>query len=211
MKYPLAEKAVAQMTQSYEAFGGAVPKQAKVAVGGAIAAIDNYIDRPQGEKDALMAATALYFSTDMTVYKTLPDNVDEYGEQVKAILQDALANPLKPFGASRDLMQIGLALSLPMKDVAIKMLEQTREKISAIAEDPKLLKEFIRKMQQAIVKGQKDGALHFTGEQPKLELKAKEVMEAIKTRTEDLVAYMVRLLDPPANDTGKPKPASPTP
>ncbi len=208
MKYPLAEKAVAQMTRSYNSFGGAVPKQAKVAVGGAITAIDAYIDRPAEEKDALMAATALYFSTDMTVYKTLPDNVDEYGEQVKVILQNALANPLKPFGASRDLMQIGLALSLPMKDVALEMLQQTKDTLAEAADDPELLRKLINKMQQAIVKGQADGALHFTGEQPKLEFKAKEVMQAIKAKTEDLVAHMLRLLDPPAGDR---KPASPGP
>lgn len=211
MKYPLAEKALEQMERSYDAFGP-MPVQVKIMAGGAITAIDAYIDRPVAEKDALMAATALYFSTDMTVYKELPANAADYGPSVKQILEDTLANPSKPFGVSRDLIQIGLALSLPSKDVALDMLKATKAKLAGIAEDPELLRLAIKKMQQAIVKGQKDGVLHFTGEQPKLEAKAKEVLEAIKTATEDLVQYMTGLLSlPPANGNIRPKPASPAP
>lgn len=209
MKYPLTLKALELMEASYEDYGS-IPEQARILVSGAIKAIGEFVDRPEEEKDALMAATALYFSTDMTIYKTPPLNVEEYGPQVQQILEDMLANPSKPFGASRDLMQIGLALSLPAKDIALDTLKQTREKLEEIAEDPKLLKLAIKKMQEAIVKGQKDGALHFTGEQPRLEAKAKEVMEAIKTATEDLVNYMVGLLSPPPANTNR-SPVQPTP
>lgn len=197
------------MTKSYEDFGG-VPEQVRGLVAGAMRAIDFYVDRPENEKDILMAATALYFATDMTVYKQLPDNIAEYDSAIKQILEDALANPTKSYSASRDLMQIGLALAIPMKGVALSALRDTREKIEEIAaEDPKLLKRAIYEMTQAIKKGTEDGALYFTGEQPRLEAEARKVTDAIMTSTEELIEYMNSLLAPPSGTARKTPPAPP--
>lgn len=194
--YPLMMRALEQMKASYDDFGG-MPKQVTKLVGGALDAIDTYVDRPVAEKDAMMAATALYFSTDMTVYKQLPDNIEDYGASVRTILEDAMANPTRPYGASPDLMQIGLALSIPSESFALDALKDTRAKLEDLAEDPKLLKLAIRKMMEAIDKGQADGALYFTGAQPRLEARAREVVDSIKTATDELVSYMSSLLPPP--------------
>lgn len=208
LPYTLAQKAFAQMEDSYKQFGG-MPEQLRNLVTGANRAIDFYIDRPEGEKDGLMAATALFFGADMTAFKELPENVDEYGAQVKQILEDALANPSKPYGASPDLMQIGLALAIPMKQTALSMLAETKEKIAEIAdESPDILRMAIGQMKQAVKKSQQDGNLYFTGAQPRLEAEAKKVSEAIKIATEDLIRFMDGKLNPPAAN-GNAKPARP--
>lgn len=194
--YPLMMRALKQMKASYDDFGG-MPKQVTKLVGGALDAIDAYVDRPVAEKDAMMAATALYFSTDMTVYKQLPDNVEDYGASVKTILEDAMANPTRPYGASVDLMQIGLALSIPSEEYALAAMKDTRAKLEEFADDPKMLKLAIRKMMEAIDKGQADGALYFTGAQPRLEERAQKVVDSIREATDELVSYMNTLLAPP--------------
>lgn len=208
MAYTLAPKAFAQMEDSYKPHGG-MPEQLRNMVVGANRAIDFYIDRPEGEKDALMAATALFFGADMTVFKELPENADEYGPHVKQILEDALANPGNPYGGSPDLKQIGLAIAVPMKNTALSMLAETREKIEEIAdESPDILRAAIGQMKQAVKKGQNEGKLYFTGAQPRLEAEAKKVSDAIKVATEELISFLDSKLNPPAAN-GNIKPAPP--
>lgn len=191
MPYSQSQKARDYIDSSYEEFGG-VPASLQSVLDGATTAINSLIERPEDEKDALLAATALLLSKDMTIYKEAPENIGEYSAQVQQIISDAaerIGNP-QLYTASPDLMQIGLALALGAKDQVLSMFNGLKDGIDDIAEeDPRLLKSLLRQI-EASVAAQPDISLYFTGEQPKLEAAAKEFVDSVKDVTDDLIAHI---------------------
>ena len=203
MLYPLTYKALEQLAQSYEEYGD-LPDEVKAIVSGAAKNIKELIDRPDDEKDALIAAAALMFTKDVVVYKEVPDNLDEYGDTIKTILTDAVAAlDDKPYSKSRDLMQIGLALAVSLKDPVMAMLKEAKESLDDIAEkDPRLLKQFVHKFEQAIAKQSADTKTYFTGEQPRLEAKVMEIVDAMKAAVTDMNNHICTLIPPPPAKKG---------
>jgi ubiquinone biosynthesis protein UbiJ len=78
------------------------------------------------------------------------------------------------------------------------MLADAKETASDIAEeDPRLLKQVIKKMEQGLAKQAADTKQYFTGEQPRLEAKVQETVDAIKAGMDDLMKHVRSLTVPP--------------
>ncbi|MBL8711552.1 MAG: hypothetical protein JNM12_01540 [Alphaproteobacteria bacterium] len=204
--FPQTERAVKYAAESYSDMGG-FPNGIKPILANALQTIQTLVDRPDDEKDGLMAATALLLSKDMTVYKEPPQNIESYSSQVQQILDDANASrgSSNPYAASPDLMQIGLAMALAARDTVLSMYSGLKEQIDLIAqEDPRMLKTMQREMEKVLA-AQPNYDSFFTGAQPRLEGAAKEFMNETKAITDDVIAHFATYTSPAAADA---KPAA---
>lgn len=190
-KYPQVEQAFEYTRNSYADAGG-MPAVLKAIQLGAVKAIAELVDRPDDEKDALMAASSLIFSKDMTVYKEAPENISNYSAQVQQIVTDAAARAGQPdiYTQSRDLMQIGLSHAVGGRDIALSAYNGLKDQIDEIAEsDPRLLGTMLRNFQKAVA-DQAPLEQFFTGEQPRLEAAVKDLSNDVKALTDDITKYI---------------------
>lgn len=204
--FPQTERAVKYAAESYSDMGG-FPAGIKPILAKALQTIQTLVDRPDDEKDGLMAATALLLSKDMTVYKEPPQNIGSYSAQVQQILDDATSDigSRNPYASSPDLMQIGLSMALGARETVLSMYSGLKEQIDMIAkEDPRMLKTMQREMEKVLADQPNYDNL-FTGAQPRLESAALEFMKETKAITDDAIAHLATYMTPTANDA-KPAP-----
>jgi len=132
-----------------------------------IKAIDAYIKRPAEEKHMLMIVAALIASAPVFVKKEMPENIAEYGDQVKTIVEDHL----HPYHTvNRDCMQLYLVSIITTINRAIEILENGEK-------TRKEQKNVITLFENGIKSMRADLTHYSTGEQPRLESKAKESIE----------------------------------
>lgn len=211
MDYPLTWKAFNQFAESYEDFGEA-PDEVVELVKSAAKSIKELVDRPDAEKDEMIATVALMFSSDVAIYKELPPNIDEYTPSIKKNIETALAalDSKTPYAATGDMKQVGLALVIAMAPMLTEQLETIRDGIQDL-DDPHAIK-VMKKAIGEIVEKQKvtDAAAYFTGEQPRLEAEAKKHIDVMTGLIGEL-SETVNNLKPAEPPARQPRVYSPPP
>ncbi len=206
---PLTDKALEQLKESYD-----VPIKQFFALDderymrmmeltknktnvGIEAIREHVINRPPEEKDALMAAIALISSADVLANNRMPKNIEDYGDQVKEIIEDYLDNPDTPFTVSRDLKQIGLAASIANRKDSLGMSNSLNDSANNSGSEeinPDTIQIQIRLLNFRKRRQEANLKKLCTDEQPHLEAEAKKVLKenftvmtnainGIKTRT----------------------------
>ena len=198
MSNELVKKALARYVESYPPEEGRTYEQI-LLVTGVAKVIREEIDRPKEQTDALMAASLLIASREVDVHRALPPELETYGEHVQALVEDFVANPKKDYTASADLKQIGLANAIiVMPIMAETMKELNSAGLSALRGQPEV-NAAIAEMKNALAASKEDLEDLMTGDQPRLELRAKKAYESLaETAREAIRIYETPSAKPPS-------------
>lgn len=201
MSDELVKKALARYIDSFPPEEGRTIEQI-VVVTEIAKVLRDEIDRPKEEKDALMAASLLLASREVGTLKQPPPALETYGDHVKKIVEDFLANPDKEYTASADLKQIGLANSVVVMPVMAETMKQLYKSLEGLHGKPEV-ETAIADMKNVLERSRTELETLMTGDQPRLEARARQAYEALAETAREAVRIYEQA--PPAKPASLPK------